>query len=86
MTTNSMKSSMKSTVKSTANVGDVHRLAWRKSSYSNGAGGMCVEAAQAGDDIAIRDSKSPAGPVLVFSRGEWDAFLAGARDGEFDTP
>nr|MDT0663688.1 DUF397 domain-containing protein [Micromonospora sp. DSM 115978] len=65
---------------------DVKTLSWRKSSYSNGRGGMCVEAAQVGHDIAVRDSKNPTGPVLVFTRGEWDAFLAGARDGEFDTP
>jgi len=34
--------------------------------------------------IAVRDSKNPAGPVLVFTPAEWDAFVAGAKDGEFD--
>jgi len=34
--------------------------------------------------IAVRDSKDTSGPVLVFTRDEWDAFVAGAKDGEFD--
>jgi hypothetical protein len=59
-------------------------LTWRKSSYSNGAGGMCVEVAPLGEGIVVRDSKNPNGPVLAFSAAEWDAFLSGARDGEFD--
>jgi hypothetical protein len=63
---------------------DSAELAWRRSSYSNGAGGMCVEVAPLGEGIAVRDSKNPTGPVLAFTGAEWDAFLAGARDGEFD--
>jgi hypothetical protein len=34
----------------------------------------------------VRDSKNPTGPALIFTPGEWDAFLAGAKDGEFDRP
>jgi hypothetical protein len=34
--------------------------------------------------IAVRDSKDPSGAVLVFTPGEWDAFVDGAKDGEFD--
>jgi hypothetical protein len=59
-------------------------LSWYRSSHSNGAGGMCVEVAPVGDGVAVRDSKNPTGPMLAFSAAEWDAFLAGARDGEFD--
>jgi hypothetical protein len=55
---------------------------WRKSSHS-GANG-CVEVARRSDGIAVRDSKDPDGPVLVFTDHEWRAFLAGVRDGEFD--
>lgn len=55
---------------------------WRKSNHS-GAGG-CVEVAIQGDRVAVRDSKHPHGPVLEFSRVEWDAFLNGVRDGEFN--
>jgi hypothetical protein len=45
---------------------------------------MCVEVAFVDGAIAVRDSKNTAGPVLVFTRGEWDAFVEGAKDGEFD--
>lgn len=34
--------------------------------------------------IAVRDSKNPAGPVLLFTDAEWAAFVAGTKDGEFD--
>lgn len=57
---------------------------WRKSRYSSGNGGNCVEVALVGDTVAVRDSKDPNGPVLTFTRAEWAAFLAGAKDGEFD--
>lgn len=57
---------------------------WRKSQRSNGANN-CVEVAflDAGR-IAVRDSKNPHGPALLFTRGEWDAFVGGTKDGEFD--
>ncbi|WP_430641000.1 DUF397 domain-containing protein [Couchioplanes caeruleus] len=59
--------------------------AWRKSSYSNGNGGSnCVEVAHVGTAVAVRDSKYPSGPSLLFTPQEWTAFLAGAKDGEFD--
>lgn len=35
---------------------------------------------------ALRSSSEPDGTVLVFTPSEWDAFVAGARDGEFDLP
>ncbi|SBW28851.1 DUF397 domain-containing protein [Protofrankia symbiont of Coriaria ruscifolia] len=63
---------------------DTTAVGWRKSSYSNGAGGMCVEIADIDDGVLVRDSKNPSGPVLTFTDGEWEAFLAGVRDGEFD--
>ena len=44
----------------------------------------CVEVAVVGDGlIAMRDSKDPDGPRLIFSREEWDAFVAGTRAGDF---
>jgi Domain of unknown function (DUF397) len=55
---------------------------WRKSSHSSANG--CVEIAHSGDLVAVRDSKDPDGPVLLFTDHEWRAFLAGVRDGEFD--
>jgi len=60
---------------------------WIKSSYSGPTGGNCVEVAfLAGGDVAVRNSRHPDGPALIFTRAEWDAFLGGARDGEFGPP
>lgn len=59
-------------------------VAWRKSTYSGNNG--CVEVRHDDDRILLRDSKDPQGPVLSFTRREWDAFLAGIRGGEFDLP
>ncbi|WP_055478907.1 DUF397 domain-containing protein [Sphaerimonospora mesophila] len=64
-----------------------HELAkarWRKSSYS-GSGDQCVEVAVlSGGRRAVRDSKDPASPVLVFTSTEWTAFLNGIKSGKFD--
>ena len=58
--------------------------AWRKSRHSNPSGN-CVElAALPGGTIAIRNSRHPAGPALLYPRAAFAAFLAGARDGDFD--
>lgn len=65
------------------NIPDLSRAHWRKSSHSS-ANGACVEIAETSDLIAVRDSKDPAGPKLVFTAPEWEAFAAGVRDGEFD--
>jgi hypothetical protein len=61
---------------------DLSRAVWRKStlSYANG----CVEVAFVDGQVAVRDSKDPNGPVLVFTPVEWTAFLGGVRGGEFD--
>jgi hypothetical protein len=58
---------------------------WHKSSRSGSNGGDCVEVADnLPGVVAVRDSKNPAGPVLVFTPSEWRAFVDGAKDGEFD--
>jgi hypothetical protein len=60
--------------------------AWWKSSYSNG-GDNCVEIAVSSDGrVGLRDTKDRTLAPHVFTRGAWAAFLAGARDGEFDLP
>lgn len=60
------------------------KLAWIKSSFSY-ANGNCVEVSGLSDNsIEIRDSKNPEGPILHFTPAEWDAFLGGVRNGEFD--
>ena len=57
---------------------------WIKSSFSY-ANGDCVEVASLPDGgIGVRDSKDTAGPVLQFTHSEWQAFIGGARNGEFD--
>ena len=53
-----------------------------KSSHS--AEGACVEVARHPNSVTIRDSKDPHGPTLTFTHPEWNACLAGTRDGEFD--
>jgi Domain of unknown function (DUF397) len=60
---------------------------WIKSSHSGPTGGNCVEVAFLTDgDVAMRNSRYPDGPALVFTRAEWAAFIGGARDGEFAVP
>jgi|KBSMisStandDraft_5_1062788.scaffolds.fasta_scaffold779987_1 hypothetical protein len=63
---------------------DIAAAAWRKSSRSGPWTDNCVEVAFVGDSILVRDSKNPSGAVLVFTPSEWDAFVNGAKDGEFD--
>lgn len=64
---------------------DLTDAQWRKASVSGGNGGGCVEFADVGDNaIAVRDSKDPSGPVLLFTRHELWCMLTGAKAGEFD--
>jgi uncharacterized protein DUF397 len=59
---------------------------WKKSSLSDI--GNCVEVAVAADgSVGVRDTKQQGlGPVLEFTPSEWEAFLGGVRQGEFDLP
>ncbi len=62
------------------NRSDIASAKWRKSSYSGGNEGQCLEVA---DNIPglipVRDSKNPAGPALVFTPAAWVAFTAALR-------
>ncbi|WP_280274089.1 DUF397 domain-containing protein [Nocardia wallacei] len=65
---------------------DLTQARWFKSTRSTGSKD-CVEVAflDAGL-VGVRDSKNTSGPALVFAPGEWDAFTAGVRGGEFSCP
>ncbi|OQD53191.1 DUF397 domain-containing protein [Streptomyces phaeoluteigriseus] len=57
---------------------------WIKSSHSN-AEGNCVEVAVLdGGGVAMRNSRDPEGPALIYTPAEVAAFVAGAKGGEFD--
>jgi hypothetical protein len=69
---------------------DLTGAAWRKSSFSGGNGGACVEVAivsggteASGGAVALRDSKNPTGPALLFTPDEWREFTRAVRHGEF---
>lgn len=67
---------------------DLTSARWRTSSYSGGNGGQCIQVAaltkrpgDLGVLCAIRDSKDPAGPVLVFRSRQWYAFTTAIKTG-----
>jgi len=56
-------------------------LRWRKSSASGG-NGACVEVAQSGSFIVVRDSRAPLGTILEFTPGQWYGLLRRAKDND----
>ena len=59
-------------------------VTWRKSRRSNPSGN-CVELAELpGGEIAVRNSRHPSGPALIYTRAEIAAFVHGAKGGDFD--
>lgn len=66
---------------------EVGRAFWHKSTYSN-LNGSCVEITRLSSErIGVRDTKDGGiGPVLIFTGTEWSAFIAGAKEGQFDNP
>ena len=66
--------------------GQLSNVRWRKSRRSNPSGN-CVELAKLpdGSGIAVRNSRDPEGPALIYTAEEIEAFILGARDGDFDS-
>ncbi|TLF74495.1 DUF397 domain-containing protein [Nocardia cyriacigeorgica] len=62
---------------------DLSGASWFKSSYS-GSQSDCVEVAWLSSGVGVRDSKNPAGPALMFTASEWDAFARALRGGTFN--
>jgi hypothetical protein len=68
-------------------VTDLTGAMWRKSSYSSANGGACVEVAgNLPGVVAVRDSKNPDQPALVFTPADWHSFTADLKSGRFDLP
>jgi hypothetical protein len=63
---------------------DLTGAVWRRSSRSPDSGQSIEIADNLPGIIAMRDSRDPDGPALVFTLREWEAFVGGAKDGEFD--
>lgn len=59
---------------------DLSAALWRKSTYSNGTGGQCVEVARNLPAlVAVRDSKAPEAGALAFPDSAWRTFITGLR-------
>jgi hypothetical protein len=59
---------------------DLSTAVWRKSSYSNGSGGDCVEVCDAHTGVVpVRDSKVPSGPVLTVTAPAWTSFVTSLK-------
>jgi Domain of unknown function (DUF397) len=58
---------------------DLSRAQWRKSSYSNGGEGACIELASLPGVVAVRDSKDPDGPALTFEPEVWRTLIEGIK-------
>ncbi|KPC62513.1 DUF397 domain-containing protein [Streptomyces chattanoogensis] len=63
---------------------EIAGVTWLKAQASLGAG-ECVEVASLpGGEVAVRNSRHPEGPALIFTKAELRAFLEGAKSSEFD--
>ena len=62
---------------------ELQGVRWQKSSFS--ANNNCVEMAElTSGEIAVRNSRDPDGPALIYTRSEVEALILGARNGDFD--
>lgn len=63
---------------------DLTNAVWRRSGDAARTDSAAVEVALLDGGVAVRDSRRPDGDVLFFTPAEWEAFVGGAKDGEFD--
>lgn len=63
---------------------DLSRARWRKSTRSTAEGQNCVEIAAVYRGIAVRDSKDPEGPKLIFAGETWRRFTRNVRRGSYE--
>lgn len=78
---------MTSTSRSHLTAPELEEAPWTKSSYSGGNSGQCVEVADVTathSGIAVRDSKDPKGPALMFGPAPFADFIAEVAAGRFD--
>ncbi|WP_436536302.1 DUF397 domain-containing protein [Actinoplanes sp. HUAS TT8] len=64
---------------------DLTNARWKKSTRS-GANGSCVEVAITDEGVAVRDTKDRSKTPHTYTHAEWQAFIGGVKDGEFDLP
>lgn len=63
---------------------EIEGVVWKKSARSNPSGNCVEVAALPGGGYAVRNSRFPEGPALIYTRAEMVAFIGGAKDGDFD--
>jgi hypothetical protein len=64
---------------------DLSTTVWRKSSYSDGSGGSCVEVVDGVTGVVpVRDSKLSGGPVLLVADDGWSCFVSAVKGGALD--
>lgn len=63
---------------------EIEGVVWKKSARSNPSGNCVEVAALPGGGYAVRNSRFPEGPALIYTRDEMVAFIGGAKDGDFD--
>ena len=63
--------------------GSTGEFEWRKAKRC--ADGSCVEVGALGESVLIRNTADPDGPHVTLARDEWQVFVAGVKDGDFDS-
>ena len=65
--------------------GDLSQATWQKAIRSGGNNNCVETTSRPCDGMAVRDSKNPTGPALLFDHATWTAFTEAIKAGEFAT-